>query len=85
MQSAGGGSRHTNLARVPVWFSRGHVLRVQAYRFELRPDGAQVRPMRRSCGSRQFVFDKALALQKARYADGEKRLSYADLCEHLTA
>ncbi len=41
--------------------------------------------MRRSCGSRWFVFNRALALQKARYSNGEKRLSYADLCKHLTA
>lgn len=61
------------------------MLRVQAYRFELRPDGAQEWLSRRSCGSRRFVFNKALALQKARHAAGEKHLSYADLCRHLTA
>jgi putative transposase len=61
------------------------VLRVQAYRFVLRPDGAQERLMRRSCGARRYVFNKALALQKERYAAGGKHLSYADLCKHLTA
>ena len=85
MQSAGSGSRHGTLARVPVLFWRGRVLRHQAYRFELRPDGAQVRLSRRSCGSRRFVFNRALALQKERRAAGEKHLSYADLCKHLTA
>lgn len=61
------------------------MLYVQAYRFELRPDGAQDRLSRRSCGSRRFVFNKALALQKNRHAAGERRLSYAELCKHLTA
>ena len=40
--------------------------------------------MRRSCGSRRFVFNKGLALQKERHAAGLKHLSYADLCKHLT-
>jgi len=61
------------------------VLRVQSYRFELRPDGAQVRLSRRSCGARRYVFNRALALQKERREKGEKHLSYADLCKHLTA
>lgn len=41
--------------------------------------------MRRSCGARRYVFNRALALQKERYAAGDKHLSYADLCKHLTA
>jgi putative transposase len=61
------------------------VKRVQAYRFELRPDGAQERLMRRSCGCRRAVFNKGLALQIARRAAGERHLSYQDLCKHLTA
>jgi putative transposase len=61
------------------------VLRVQAYRFVLRPDGAQERLMRRSCGAHRHALNKALALQKERYAAGGKHLSYADLCKHLTA
>ena len=61
------------------------MLRVQAYRFELRTDGAQERFSRRSCGSRRFVFNKAPALQRARHAAGEKHLTYASLCKLLTA
>lgn len=60
------------------------MLRVQSYRFELRPDGAQARLARRSCGARRYVFNRALALQKERRAKGERHLSYADLCKALT-
>src|SRR6202790_5383030 len=40
--------------------------------------------MRRFAGSCRFVFNKALALQKERYERGEKKLSYAGLCQLLT-
>lgn len=60
--------------------------RLQAYLFELIPPaGADERLMRRFCGSRRFVFNKGLALQKERHAAGLKHLSYAGLCKHLTA
>jgi putative transposase len=58
--------------------------RLQAFKFELRPDGQQERQMRRFAGSCRFVFNQALALQKARYAQGEKKLGYAGLCRLLT-
>ena len=38
--------------------------RLQAYKFELKPNGEQQRNMRRFAGSCRFVFNKALALQK---------------------
>lgn len=57
----------------------------KAFKFVLRPNGAQIRLMRRFCGSRRLVFNKALALQQDRHGNGEKHLSYADLCTHLTA
>ena len=41
--------------------------------------------MRRLAGSCRFVFNKALALQKEGYAQGEKKLGYAGLCKLLTA
>ncbi len=41
--------------------------------------------MRRFAGACRFVFNKALALQKERYAHGEKKLGYAGLCKLLTA
>ena len=58
--------------------------RLQAFKYELMPDGGQQRDMRRFAGSCRFVFNKALALQQAHYAEGKKKLSYADLCRQLT-
>ncbi|UHJ65698.1 RNA-guided endonuclease InsQ/TnpB family protein [Melaminivora jejuensis] len=58
--------------------------RLQAFKYELRPDGQPERQMRRFAGSCCFVFNKALALQKERYARGEKKLGYAGLCKLLT-
>jgi putative transposase len=58
---------------------------LQAYKFELRPNGEQERQMRRFAGSCRVVFNEALGLQKARYETGEKKLGYAGLCKELTA
>lgn len=58
--------------------------RLQAYKYELKPNGGQQRDMRRFSGSCRFVFNKALALQKERYEQGEKKLGYAGLCKALT-
>ena len=56
---------------------------LQAFKFELRPNGEQRRQMRRFAGSCRFVFNRALALQKARYEGGERKLGYAGLCKEL--
>jgi putative transposase len=58
--------------------------RLQAFTYELMPNGQQARQMRRFAGSCRFVYNKALALQKARYEQGEKKLGYAGLCTLLT-
>lgn len=58
--------------------------RLQAFKFELQPNGEQQRNMRRFAGSCRFVFNKALALQQERHEQGEKKLSYAGLCKALT-
>ncbi|MCQ9424214.1 transposase [Pseudomonas sp. LJDD11] len=58
--------------------------RLQAFKYELMPDGRQERQMRRFAGSCRFVFNKALALQKERHEQGEKKLGYAGLCKLLT-
>jgi len=58
--------------------------RLQAFKYELMPSGEQVRKMRQFAGMARFVFNKALALQKERYAAGEKKLGYAALCKALT-
>lgn len=59
--------------------------RLQAFKYELMPTGEQQRQMRRFAGSCRFVFNKALALQKARHEQGDKKLGYAGLCKELTA
>ena len=46
--------------------------RLQAFKFELRPNGEQERDMRRFAGACRFVFNKALDLQQKRYAEGQK-------------
>lgn len=58
--------------------------RLQAYKFELMPNGEQERNMRRFAGACRFVFNKALALQQERHTAGEKKLGYAGLCTLLT-
>lgn len=58
--------------------------RLQAYRYELQPNGEQQRLMRRFAGSCRFVYNKALALQQERHEAGEKKLGYAALCKALT-
>jgi putative transposase len=58
--------------------------RLQAFKFELRPNGMQQRQMRRFAGACRFVYNKALALQKARFDAGQKQLSYAGVCRLLT-
>jgi putative transposase len=58
--------------------------RFQAFKYELQSNGEQQRQMRRFAGSCRYVFNKALALQRARYEHGEKKLGYAGLCKRLT-
>ena len=58
--------------------------RLQAFKFELRPNGAQRQHMRCFAGSCRFVYNRGLALQKARFDAGEKRLNCAELCKLLT-
>lgn len=57
--------------------------RLQAFQYTLKPDASQLALLAQFAGARRFVFNKALALQKARHAAGEKHLSYADLCNKL--
>ena len=57
--------------------------RLQAFKFELMPDGEQQRDMRRFAGARRFVYNKSLALQKENYAAGGKFISYVDMANRL--
>ncbi len=57
--------------------------RLQAYRYELMPNGDQVRAMRRFSGSCRFVYNKALALQKENHEVGNKFISYVAMAAKL--
>ena len=59
--------------------------RLQAFKFELMPNGEQIRAMRQFAGACRYVFNKALAEQKARRERGEKHLGRTDLCKLITA
>lgn len=59
--------------------------RLQAFKFELMPNGEQQRNMRRFAGSCRFVYNKALALQKAHFEAGGKFIGYVALAKELTA
>ncbi len=50
--------------------------RLQAFKYELMPTGDQQRDMRRFAGSCRFVFNQALALQKANHAAGGPFIGY---------
>ncbi|MCK9512866.1 MAG: transposase [Pigmentiphaga sp.] len=59
--------------------------RLQAFKYELRPDGQQARQMARFAGSCRFVYNKALALQKANHEAGGKFIGYVAMAKELTA
>ena len=59
--------------------------RLQAYKFELRPNSEQQRDMRRFAGSCRFVYNKALALQKQNDEAGGKFIGYVAMARQLTA
>lgn len=58
--------------------------RLQAFKYELQPNGEQAQQMRRFAGSCRFVYNKALAFQQSNYEKGGKKLGYASLCKALT-
>ena len=58
--------------------------RLQAYKFELCPNGSQRRMKRRFAGSCRYVYNQGLACQRERYQRGERTLGYAELCKVLT-
>lgn len=58
--------------------------RMQAYKFQLRPNGQQERDMRRFAGACRFVFNKALSIQKTNHMDGGKFISYNKLAGLIT-
>jgi putative transposase len=61
------------------------VKRLQAFKFELMPNGEQARDMSRFAGACRFVYNKALALQKDNHAQGGKYINYVAMAKHLTS
>ncbi len=59
------------------------MIRLQTYTYQLKTNGTQERQLRQFAGSCRFVWNKALALQKERHEQGEKKLGYAGLCKSL--
>ena len=59
--------------------------RLQAFKYELMPDGGQQCDMRRFAGSCRFVFNQALALQTANHEAGNKFIRYVELANLLPA
>ena len=58
--------------------------RLQAFKYELQPDGEQECNMRKFAGSCRFVFNKALALQKENHEAGNKFIGYVSMAKQLT-
>lgn len=57
--------------------------RLQSFKFELIPNGEQLRNMRRYAGSSRFVYNRALALQKENYEAGNKFIGYVSMAANL--
>jgi putative transposase len=57
--------------------------RMQAYKFQIEPNGEQQRAMRRIAGSCRYVWNKALALQIANHEAGEKFINHFAMCKWL--
>ena len=57
---------------------------LKAYRFELKLNGAQQRQCAQFAGVKRYIYNKALALQQANYAQGNKYLNYASIAKHLS-
>ena len=57
--------------------------RRQAFQYELLPHAETQRQLRRFAGSCRFVYNQALALQKANHEAGKKHLSYVTMAAWL--
>ncbi|WP_142502352.1 RNA-guided endonuclease TnpB family protein [Klebsiella sp. 2680] len=57
--------------------------RLQAFKFQLRPNGQQERDMLRFAGACRFVFNRALALQNENHEAGNKYIPYTKMASWL--
>ena len=56
----------------------------KAFKFEIMPNGEQIRKMKQFCGCARFVFNRALAWQKERYEqDNSVKFSYTKIANLL--
>ena len=56
----------------------------KAFKFEIMPNGEQLRKMKQFCGCSRFVFNRALAWQKERYEqDNNHKFSYTQIANLL--
>lgn len=76
------------MSNIVVFLHRPSIIvtmkRLQAYKYELQPNGEQLRDMHRFAGACRFVFNKALAWQNEQYAaDKTVKFSYTALANLL--
>lgn len=57
--------------------------RLQAYQYQMMPNGEQILRMRRIAGSCRYVWNKSLALQQENQAAGEKFINHFSMCKWL--
>uniref|UniRef100_UPI003F6E4252 RNA-guided endonuclease InsQ/TnpB family protein n=1 Tax=Lonepinella koalarum TaxID=53417 RepID=UPI003F6E4252 len=56
----------------------------KAFKFEIRPNGEQIRKIKQFCGCSRFVFNQALAWQNERYEqDNQFKFSYTKIANLL--
>jgi len=61
------------------------MIRRQAFKYRIEPNGEQQRKLRQFAGMCRFVYNKALAFQQGNRAAGEKFIGYVPMAKHLTA
>ncbi len=73
--------------RYPGYHANQEILPIRArkaFRYELMPKGEHIRKMKQFCGCARFVFNRALAYQKAQYeSDNTVKFSYTRLANLL--
>ena len=60
------------------------MIKRQAFKYELEPNGKQVKICLQTAGCCRFVFNKALVLQKENHEIGNKFISYAEMAKKIT-
>lgn len=58
--------------------------RMQAFKYELQPDGREEGDMRRISGACRLVFNQPLAMQKGNYEAGNTCIGYVAMAKPLT-